>query len=223
MISDNGKAVRSDRAVIMARGLSFRMGSPKGLLKFSAQGPAFVRLIADLYLHRDMPVDVLALAGFSDALARELPGSKECRVLPQASGGDTALTLLMSWRSCAKAGVDCSHFWAHPVDLPLVTPETLDLLAENSRRHPTRIIRPVRVGIPGHPVILPYDVLEELNRRASFHNGPLRDFLTHGVTGMWLAAPVEVEVEDSGIDRDFDRPGDFDPAGPWREKGGHHE
>ena len=223
MTSDPGHASRSDRAVIMARGLSVRMGRPKGLLKFSPGGPAFVRIIADLYLHRETPVDVLALAEFSEALQKELPRSGECRVLPEASGGDTALTMLMYWRSCKTAGIPCSHFWAHPVDLPLVAPGTLDLLAENSRRNPTRILRPVRAGIPGHPVILPYDVLAELDRRVSFHKGPMRDFLSHGVSMGWLESPMEVEVEDPGIDRDFDEPGDIDPAGNRRGKGGLHE
>lgn len=195
----------------MARGLGVRMGSPKGLLRLSSDGPAFVRIIADLYLQREMPVDVLALAEFTRALERELPESQVCRVLSEVSGGDTALTMLMSWRSCKMAGIPCSHFWAHPVDLPLVAPGTLDLLAEYSYRHPTRILRPVRAGIPGHPVILPYDVLAELDRRVSFHNSPLRDFLSRGVTLDWLSPPVEIEVEDFGIDRDFDQPEDFDP------------
>jgi len=206
-----GQAIRSDRAIIMARGLGVRMGSPKGLLRLSANGPAFVRIIADLYFQRGMPVDVLALAEVIRDLERELPESQGCRVLSEASGGDTALTMLMSWRSCKMAGIPCSHFWAHPVDLPLVAPGTLDLLAEYSAVHPTRILRPVRAGIPGHPVILPYDVLTELDRRVSFHKGPLREFLSRGVTMDWFSPPMEVEVEDTGIDRDFDRPGDFEP------------
>ena len=212
MTSTGGHVSRSDRAVIMARGLGVRMGGPIGLLKFSSEGPAFVRIITDLYLQREMPVDVLALAEFSEDLQMELPQSGKCRVVPEVSGGDTALTMLMSWRFCKSEGIPCSHFWAHPVDLPLVAAGTLELLAENSRRHPTRILRPVRAGNPGHPVILPYDVLAELDRRVSFHNGPLRDFLAQGVSPGWLASPIEIEVEDPGIDRDFDRPGDFDSS-----------
>ncbi|MEN8005646.1 MAG: NTP transferase domain-containing protein [Candidatus Krumholzibacteriota bacterium] len=214
---------RSDRAVIMARGLGVRMGGPKGLLRFSSAGPAFVRIIADLYLKEKIPVDVPVLAELSVAHEKELPLQEECRVLPSPPGGDTALTMLMAWRSCRRTRTPCSHFWAHPVDLPLVTAGTIDLLWENSRQHPTRILRPVRDGIPGHPVVLPYDVLAELDRRESFHQGPLREFIAQGVFRGWLPEPVEMEVEDPGIDRDFDRPADLGPTRPGPGKGEFHE
>jgi CTP:molybdopterin cytidylyltransferase MocA len=200
---------RFDRAVIMARGLGSRMGSPKGLLRFSAGGQAFVRIIADLYLDLGFPVDAVVPDQYHPEHEQELPSGGDIRVISGGRGGDTALTLLMFWRSCRSEQTACSHIWAHPVDMPLATSETLVLLAENSRRYPHRIVRPVRQGIPGHPVILPYDVLSELDRRPTFQLGPLRDFLRQGIAERWLTPPVEVEVDDPGVVRDFDRPSDF--------------
>ena len=202
---------RRDRAVIMARGLSARMGVAKGLLRLSADGPAFVRIIADLYLDAGIPVDVVLNKESFEDYRRELPERDDLRVLPAETGGDTALTLLIAWRSCLATEVPCSHFWAHPVDLPLVNAGVLDLMMEHSRRDPDRIIRPVNQGTPGHPVILPGAMLAVLDGKVDLHSGPLRNFLsTTGGPGV-PPGPVMVEVGDPGITRDFDRPEDFLP------------
>ena len=200
---------RSDRAVILARGLGVRMGGLKGLLKLPGTGRAFVRIIADLYLGRGIPVDVVVPDRHREAHAAELPTREDCRILPAGPGGDTALTMLESWRVCRSAGPTCSHFWAHPVDLPLVTPETIETVRDASRKNPSRILRPVREGIPGHPVILPYDVLAALAERTAWHRRPLRDFLRKLRAEDLFPSPLEVEVADRGVDRDFDRPDDL--------------
>lgn len=207
----------------MARGRGSRMGGPKGLLRLPGADRTFLRVIIDTYLDRNAVLDVVVPEEHHGSHAKELPARSGCRILPAAAGGDTARTLLVSWRACLAEGRKCSHFWAHPVDLPLVLPETLALLEEASRRNPRRIIRPVRRGIPGHPVILPYDVLAALDRRPEFHEGPLRDFLRRGARDRWLEPPLEVEVEDPGIDRDFDRPGDLNPDMPPAGKDALHE
>jgi len=200
---------RQDRAVIMARGLSVRMGVPKGLLRLSPTGPAFVRIIADLYLNAGLPVDVVTRGETAEAYGSELAAGDGIRILPAEAGGDTALTLLCAWRSCLTAGLPGSHFWAHPVDLPLVTAATVNRMMDLSHRDPDRIIRPVRQGKPGHPVILPREVLEILDREKPWQEGPLRDFLSYGGEQGLFPGPVTVEVEDAGIVRDFDRPEDF--------------
>jgi molybdenum cofactor cytidylyltransferase len=214
---------RRDRAVIMARGLGSRMGVAKGLLRLSSDGPAFVRIIADLYLAAGLPVDVITRQEDFGEYRHELPDSENLRILPAESGGDTALTLLIAWRSCLAAKIPCSHFWAHPVDLPLVTTGAVEILMDHSRRDPERIIRPVHQGSPGHPVILPGDALAVLDGKVNFHSGPLRDFLsTAGGSGM-LPGPMMVEVGDPGIIRDFDRPEDFLPNQSSTRKDDTHE
>ncbi len=219
-----GRSVRRrDRAVIMARGLSARMGIAKGLLRLSSDGPAFVRIISDLYLDAGVPVDVVTRQEDFEAYRRELPESDKLRLLTAERGGDTALTLLIAWRSCLAAGISCSHFWAHPVDLPLVNADVVNVLMDHSRRNPERIIRPVHKGTPGHPVILPGDVLAFLDGQENLHSGPLRDFLsTTGGPGM-LPVPVVVELEAPGIVTDFDRPEDFLPNQSSAMKDDTHE
>jgi CTP:molybdopterin cytidylyltransferase MocA len=168
-------------------------------------------------------VEVVTPAAFCEAHRQELPPRDDCRVLAAERGDDTARTLLIAWRRFKQEKSACSHIWAHPVDLPLVTGETLDLLAGCSRRDPDRIVRPVREGIPGHPVILPYDILAALDLRPSFHGGPLRDFISRGVCGGWLADPLGLAVDDEGIDRDFDQPDDLRALDDLPGKGECHE
>ena len=61
------KPERQDRVVIMARGQGMRMGGPKGLLRLTASGPVFVRLIADLYLSLGFKSEVVARRGEAEA------------------------------------------------------------------------------------------------------------------------------------------------------------
>ncbi len=208
---------RQDRAVIMARGLGTRMGEPKGLLRLSPSGPVFVRMIANLYIEAGFGVDVVTRQMTAQAYISELPKTDDLRVLTAKDGGDTALTLLTAWRSWRAAAMECTHVWAHPVDLPLVVPTSLDLLQGYSRRDPGRVIRPVRQGVPGHPVVLPVKVLELLDQHDNWQDRPLRDFLGHAVEEGLFSAPAQVEISDPGIVRDFDRPADLDPNRPAKD------
>jgi CTP:molybdopterin cytidylyltransferase MocA len=194
------------------------MGVPKGLLRLSFHGPAFVRIIADLYLAAGLGVDVVTREETAEVYRRELPADNDLRILSAEEGGDTALTLLIAWRSCLAAEIPCSHFWAHPVDLPLVTAGTISMLMNHSHHHPGRIIRPMRQGAPGHPVILPCEVLAVLDRQERWQDGPLRNFLSQEGAGSLLPRQVTAEVEDPGIVRDFDRPDDLLPDQPSAEK-----
>jgi len=196
------------------------MGVPKGLLRLSFTGPAFVRIIADLYLTAGLGVDVVAREETAEVYRRELPADEDLRILSAQEGGDTALTLLIAWRSCLAAGIPCSHFWAHPVDLPLVTAGTISMLMDHSLQAPGRIIRPMRQGTPGHPVILPGDVLMILDSQERWQDGPLRNFLSQDGGGSLLPRQVTAEVEDPGIVRDFDRPDDLLPDRSSAEKRG---
>jgi CTP:molybdopterin cytidylyltransferase MocA len=205
-------STRHDRAVIMARGLGARMGAPKGLLRLSPGGLVFVRMIADLYLAAGFGVDVVTRQSETLAYRCELPDGNDLRVLPAPDGGDTALTLLTAWRSWRAEAMECTHVWAHPVDLPLVAPSTIAMLREYSQGDPHRVLRPLRQGTPGHPVVLPVNVLEILDKKDTWQDGPLRNFLLNAAKKKGLSAPVTVEVSDPGIVSDFDRPEDFDPS-----------
>ena len=200
---------RQDRVVVMARGRSSRMGVPKGLLRLSPSGPTFIRIIVDLYLEAGFPVDVVATESTAGIYIGELPDDENLRVLVADSGADTAFTLLAAWRPSLEAGTSCSHFWAHPVDLPLVAADTVGTMLARSVLEPDRVIRPSFQGVPGHPVVLPSKVLAVLDRQPKWHGGPLRKFLSGVAATGLLPEPVNVGLDDPGITKDFDRPGDL--------------
>lgn len=207
------ESARRDRVVVMARGLSSRMGTPKGLLRLIPTGPTFLRSIAALYGKMALPVDVVCTDDMAEIYQGEWADLEEVRSLPAESGGDTALTLLAAWRSWRAEGISCTHLWAHPVDLPLVAEKTVRLLRDISGRKPDRIIRPQFEGVPGHPVILPAKVLEVLEGRKEWQAGPLRDFLSWAVAAGRVSEAWAAEVPDRGIIQDFDRPADLGRPG----------
>lgn len=207
--SDN---TRQDRAVIMARGSSSRMGVPKGLLRFQESGPTFLRTLVDLYLKIGIPVDVVTTPSVADAYQVELPQEGDARIIAAGPGGDTALTLLVAWRAWQSEGTECTHVWAHPVDMPLVLAGSLEELRQWSCGQPGRSLRPSWQKEPGHPVLLPVGILERLQSRPMFHEKPVRMFLEDEEPGQPSTVPVMLEVADRGVVQDFDCPEDLEPG-----------
>ncbi|MGD9546935.1 MAG: NTP transferase domain-containing protein [Candidatus Krumholzibacteriia bacterium] len=189
---------RNDLAVILARGRSLRMGRPKGLLTVPGTHEPFVARIADLYAGW-ADVLVVALAGSAEDYRAVLAGRSNVRVLGEAGGDDTARTLCLAWSG--RTG-DPQRVWAHPVDLPLVRPVTLERLNEAAALRPERAHRPVWQGEPGHPVVIPAALVAALAGACDYHPGPAGAFLG-GRCGL-------VEVDDPGVARDFDSPEDLE-------------
>ncbi|MFH2053962.1 MAG: NTP transferase domain-containing protein [bacterium] len=198
---------RDDLAVIMARGRSLRMGRPKGLLRVPGTDESFVARIADLYAGW-ADVLVVALAGSAEDYRAALAGRSPVQVLGEAGGDDTARTLCLAW--AGRRG-DPARVWAHPVDLPLVRPVTLERLSEAAAQAPDRAHRPVWNGVPGHPVVIPAALVATLAGEGDYHRGPAGVFLG-GRCGL-------VEVDDPGVARDFDSPGDLDGDSFPNERG----
>lgn len=84
-------------------------------------------------------------------------------------------------------------------DHPLVSPETVKLLAATHPKEPHRIIIPVCNGRRGHPALFPRGVIQEIftgmNLREIIRNDPCRVML--------------VEVQDEGVIMDMDTKEDY--------------
>lgn len=199
---------RHDVAVIMARGLSRRMGQDKGLVRLTRNGPPLVRMIADTYRALGLPVLVVTLPDLAAAYRAAVGGDPRTVILTGETGGDTARTMVLARR--ALAGDSVTHLWAHPVDLPLVKGATLAGLRDVSRLRPAEAVRPVWEERPGHPVILPVDLVEDFEGLARWRDDPVRELLAEAGTGSTFLVPVT----DPGVSRDFDRPGDLPPGSP---------
>lgn len=204
---------RRDAVVILARGVGRRMGGPKFGLKLPGDSRNFLERILDLYRGREWPVTVVVGPGMGSRVAN--PGGR-VRILEGPAGGDTALTMVTAWKADELAFAPPTHFWAHPVDLPLVAPETVERLASVSRQNPGAIVRPAFGGTIGHPVILPREIMQGL-AGAPFHlEGPLRHYLDQpGASGAGRELILE-ETPDHGVVRDFD---DLEDLESWQGPG----
>jgi molybdenum cofactor cytidylyltransferase len=86
--------------------------------------------------------------------------------------------------------------------MPLVKSETVAMLVERFRATPGRITIPVRDGRRGHPVIFPAWAKFELNTLTGDNGGStVIDANAHRLSN--------VDVGDTGIWRDIDRPDDY--------------
>jgi CTP:molybdopterin cytidylyltransferase MocA len=200
-------AHRCDAVVVLARGAGRRMGGPKFGLKLPGDSRTFLERIIDLYDAAGWPVT--AVVGPGQGTNAVCPG-RGIRILEGPDGGDTALTMVMAWKADVLAFAPPTHWWAHPVDLPLVAPETIEHLASVSLGRPRAIVRPVFEGAIGHPVVLPRSVLQGLAGNPAFHDGPLRRYLDR-LAGQESDREIVLEnVSDQGVVRDFDDPVDLE-------------
>jgi len=191
--------VRSDWAVVLARGASSRMGRAKGLCRLPGDQSSFLAHICTLHRRVGHQVAVVTLPEL-DVLYRDCvpAGAVDAWILHPAGGG-TAATCL-----AAASGLDgrASHLWFHPVDLPLVVEATLRTLADLSRDDPGTILVPRHAGERGHPVVSPLSPWMGL--WPADHPGAMKDLIDRCETDLHYA-----DVPDPGIRRDFDYPEDL--------------
>ena len=89
------------------------------------------------------------------------------------------------------------------VDVPLITAGVVRALLEAHSRTRAPVVRPVRRGRHGHPVIFDRSVFDEL-RSATAATGAKAVVRNHA------AESVQVPVEDEGAFLDIDTPGDYE-------------
>jgi CTP:molybdopterin cytidylyltransferase MocA len=206
-------AARRDQAVVLARGLSSRMGKPKGLVRLPDDDRPLLVRIVDLYLEIGMPVLVVSLKEIAPEYGDLLSHRPEVEILPAEGGAGTARTLAIAWMN---RRLTHTHLWAHPVDVPLVRCETLTLLRQRSTANPQRVTRPAFGKQPGHPVVLPCPVLDDMDallKSDGYESGGLlaaegdmREMLKPGLLYSCGSELDLVEVPDQGVVRDFDTP-----------------
>ena len=198
---------RRDWLVILARGESRRMGRPKGLLPVPGRGgESFVATIAASYRDLGFAGCVVTLPALVRRYDDALAGWPGLTVVGADGGGDTARTVWHGWQA---APAPVTHLWAHPVDVPLVRPETLSALAEASGRQPLRPIRPSWRGSPGHPVIVPTAGLAVGLAALWWQDLAMKEFLGRAAAAGLCAPITELPLMDPGAGRDFDTPDDL--------------
>jgi CTP:molybdopterin cytidylyltransferase MocA len=190
---------RRDHAVILARGASRRMGSPKGLCRLAGSPRNLLETVLDLYAAFGLPTAVVTTPALATLYrdACRLPGPV-CWIEYPAGGG-TAATCLAAAAGLAS---DHTHLWLHPVDLPAVQPATLDSLRRVSSASPDAVVIPRHDDRRGHPVLVPMAPWRGL--APDDHPGEMRELIAaSGCEIVWL------DVQDAGVVSDVDEPGDL--------------
>jgi len=188
--------------IVLAAGRSTRMGRAKALLPTGFQGETFIGQI----------VRTLRQGGLDDIL---VVVSDEIKAIMQAFSGENTpprfvvnhtpelgqlSSLQVGLRTVDHPGI--GGILVTLVDVPLVTTATVRALLEAYYQTHAPIVRPVRSGRHGHPVIFDRRLFEEL-RQAKSNGGAKAVVHNH------LKESIDVEVDDEGPFLDIDTPVDY--------------
>ena len=180
-------------SVLLAAGMSRRMGRTKQLLKLG-----------------DKPVirhcfDALVAAGISDIVA--VLGSPENGIralmeglpLSIAINGSRESDMAESVRTGLLRLAPSSAVLIFPSDHPLVAPGTIEVLVHEYGAFPASIIIPAYDGKRGHPTLFPRQIIDEI-----FSSLTLRDIVRKDPARVRI-----VPVSDEGVILDMDTPEDY--------------
>lgn len=186
-------------AIVLAAGRSSRMGQPKALLRASHDGETFVERLVSSLLAGGID-DVVIVAGEAAAAIGERVGFPARLVVnPQADRGQIS-SIQLGLDVVDRPGV--LAMMVAPVDQPLVSAATVRLVLEAWRRTRAPIVRPVRDGRHGHPVLFDRELFDEL-RRADPSAG------ARAVVHAHADRATDVPVDDDGAFVDIDTPEDY--------------
>jgi molybdenum cofactor cytidylyltransferase len=200
-MQEGGTAVLG--AIVLAAGESTRMGTPKALLPDASGRPFVARLVRTF---RAAGIDeVVVVTGASHEAVVTALNDDGLPVMPRvARNSDPSRGQLSSlW-----TGLDAVQHLAleailmTPVDVPMVTEETVRAVVDAWRQRRPPIARPVMGHRHGHPVLFDRMVFAKL-RRAPLAEGAKA--VVHGHERELL----NIEVDDEGCLTDVDTPADY--------------
>jgi CTP:molybdopterin cytidylyltransferase MocA len=181
-------------AIVLAAGLSRRMGTCKQLL--SLEGQTVIGRCLETLLRGGISEVVVVVGPLGGAVAEAALAYPVTVARTNDPEGDMAASVRTGRNALPPA---VSGVLIALCDHPLVAPDTVAFLAALHGRDLSRIIIPVHDGAKGHPTLFPRCILDELE-------GPLtlRDLVRKDPGRLWLA-----EVSDRGVRLDMDTPHDY--------------
>ena len=202
--------LRSDWAVILARGESRRMGRPKGLCRRPGDDEPFLVRIARLYGAAGWPVAVVTTPQLRRSYEPAITSGAVQRWIERASGAGTAASAGAALHALADTA---SHLWLHPVDLPDVQAASLQTMWDRSRAEPQALLVPRYRDRPGHPVVVPvasFRILADPDLPGRMRDR-LREVCSTGAGDDQRTGPIRrwVVLADQGVVTDCDDPTDL--------------
>lgn len=185
-------------AVIVAAGLSSRMGSFKPLLPIN--GKAALQREVECFLSHGVQPIIVVCGHRADEVrsALEPYGAQVRPVFNPDYRGDMFLSVRLG---AAALPEDLDAFFFLPADCPAVSGETLETLLSAFETADDTICIPNHAGRRGHPPLLPSGLVQPLLE----YEGPggLKGFMSQ-------YSILEVSVEDPEIRRDMDTPEEYE-------------
>lgn len=184
-------------AVILAAGMSKRMGAPKQLLKLG--GATLLEHALNNVRRSQAREIVLVLGHVADAIREQtaLDGVKVVINPAYEEGMGTSLRA-----GIAALAPESGAAMIVLADQPFVRPETLDRLIEQHRARRPQIVIPLYRGFRGNPVLLDRSVFPEIAGLAG-------DIGCRAIFGDHTENILKVDVDDPGILLDADTEEDF--------------
>ncbi|MFH2001012.1 MAG: sigma-70 family RNA polymerase sigma factor [Planctomycetota bacterium] len=197
-------------AVILAGGLSKRMGYPKALMRH--EGLTWLESIVSSYKQAHVQ-NILAVTHHQVATHPDFPLLTGLDLLVLDEPTPSPLHTL--WQALDRMPEGWTGFWVHPVDHPFVQIETISAMLHAFQTTDALIIQPCMDDRGGHPVLIDR-ILDGEICNASPEQG-LREVVRKD-----RARVLRLPVEDGGILRGFNRPEDLDEPqeriGEWVRK-----
>lgn len=188
--------VRPISALILCAGRSSRMGTAKALLPFRGATVAE----QSIRLFRSAGIDdILFVLGHEPERIMEILERHAVRwsINPHYDDG-----MFSSIQCGVRALGSVRGFFVHPVDMPLVRPDTLEALLRSFQEGRAVVCRPCFRGKRGHPPLVSSVLIPEL---LGFQgDGGLRAFLRERAE-----ESLDVSCDDPGILMDLDRMEDY--------------
>jgi len=184
-------------ALVLAAGISGRMERFKPLLGLGGQ-PLIARVVRTF---REAGIrDVRVVAGHRKELLYPVVDKLKARLIVNERYAEGMFSSVQA--GVSTIGPEVEAFFVLPVDMPLVSVPTIQLLAQCYRRDPGKILVPSFGGKDGHPPLIAAALKKCI---INYHGGD-------GLKGALKQSRVDlvrVPVNDENILFDVDVPGDY--------------
>lgn len=187
--------------LILAAGLSSRMGRDKALLEY--RGQTFLNRLVHLMLPRVDRV-VVVLGHHAERIGATLPVSRRVETVVNAEYEHGMLSSLQV--GLARVGDDPDWILWSLVDHPAIRGRTLDALLGAAAKTDAPLVIPRHGGERGHPILLSPGVARDLLRL------PLASSPQDAVRRRYAEARF-VDTDDAAVLRDIDTPQDYEALG----------
>ncbi len=185
-------------AIVLAAGMSRRMGAPKQLLRAGG-----ISLLEHTLTHvrKSTVGDIILVLGFAAEQIREQISTEGLKVVINEAYQEGMASSLRAGIAALAPQTQAALIVL--ADLPLVRPRTLDRLIEHHRKFHPQIVIPTYKGFRGNPVLLDRSVFTEVTDLRG-------DIGCRAIFGKHTENIARLEVDDPGIILDVDTRQDFE-------------